>query len=64
MNMNQYSYDGPVMEFGNIIARRWQSSTYAESEGKARANLAYQFKVNNNKTRNAKIVLPGKLIPG
>ena len=42
--MNQYLYDGPVMEFGTCISNRWQGTTYAVSERKARSNLVYQFK--------------------
>ena len=30
--MNQYMYDGPVMEFETCIASRWRGSTYAVSE--------------------------------
>ena len=26
--MNQYMYDGPVMEFDTCVANRWQGSTY------------------------------------
>lgn len=61
--MKQYSYDGPVMEFNTCIANYWKASTYAISENKARSNLAYQFKKKNNKMPNAKITLPGKLVP-
>lgn len=60
--MNRYAYDGPVMEFERCVSHRWKSTTYAASEKKARSNLAYQFKKQNNKLPNAKIVLPGKLI--
>ena len=59
--MNHYTYDGPVMEFERCIANRWKASTYAASENKARANLAYQFKRKNNRLPNARIVLPGKI---
>lgn len=60
--MNCYMYDGPVMEFKNCIANHWKSATYAVSEKKARCNLAYQFKRENNRLPNAKISLPGKLV--
>lgn len=60
--MNQYSYDGPVMEFETCVANRWKSSTYAVSEKKARSNLAYQFKKQNNRLPNTRITLPGKLM--
>ena len=60
--MNLYSYDGPVMAFGTCIMNRWKASTYAVSESKARNNLAYQFKLKYNKTPNAKVNLPGKVV--
>ena len=59
--MNQYTYDGPVMEFDICIANRWQGSTFAVSEKKARSNLAYQFKKNNNRVPGSRISLPGKV---
>lgn len=51
--MNQYAYNGPVMEFGRCIADNWVGSTYATSEKKAKSNLAYQFKKNNNRAIGA-----------
>lgn len=60
--MTQYSYDGPVMEFGRCVANRWQATTRAVSERKARSNLVYQFKKDNGRTANAKITLPGKIV--
>lgn len=30
--MNQYAYNGPVMEFGRCIADNWAGSTYAASK--------------------------------
>ena len=38
--MNQYIYDGPVMEFDTCVANRWQGSTYAASEKKAKIGRA------------------------
>lgn len=60
--MCQYSYDGPVLEFEHCISNRWKASTCAISEKKARSNLTYQYKKNNNKAPGTKITLPGKLI--
>ena len=59
--MNQYSYDGPVMEFDNCVMARWKASTYAVSEKKARNNLAYRCKKENNRVPNTKITLPGEI---
>jgi hypothetical protein len=60
--MNLYSYDGPVTVFGTCVANRWQGSTYAVSEKKARSNLAYQFKKSSNRVPGASVCLPGKII--
>lgn len=59
--MNLYFYDGPVLEFEKVVANHWTSKTLAESEKKARCNLAYQFKMQSGKTPRSKITIPGKL---
>lgn len=60
--MKLYSYDGPVFEFDRLIANQWKASTRAESEKKARNNLAYQFKCQFGRVPRTKITVPGKLI--
>jgi len=60
--MNQYMYDEPVMEFDTCVANRWQGSTYAASEKKARSNLVYQFKKKTNRIPSTRITLPGKVV--
>lgn len=60
--MNKYYYNGPVMEFNRIIDEHWKSSTVAESEKKARSNLAYQFKMETGRVARSSITIPGKLI--
>lgn len=62
--MNKYIYDGPVKEFDTIISERWQASTYAISEAKARSNLIYRYKKTHGKDTSAKITLSGKLTTG
>ena len=57
----RYSYDGPVLEFGKVIASRWTAKTMAPSVNKARCNFAYQFKTQMNKISSAKITLPGEI---
>ena len=59
--MSLYFYDGPVQEFNRFATNRWVASTYAESENKAKANLSYRFKKENNKLPSTKITLPGKI---
>lgn len=60
--MNMYFYDGPVLKFERIIANRWSASTRAETEKKARSNLAYQFKIEYGREPRSKISIPGKLV--
>lgn len=60
--MNLYTYDGPVMYFDTCIERRWTASTYAVSVEKARNNLTYRYKKASNRTTNAKISLPGRVV--
>lgn len=59
--MNKYLYDGPVMEFDRLVSNHWTGETMAASEHKARTNLAYQYKKQNNRTARTKITLPGEL---
>lgn len=58
---HKYIYDGPVMEFNNLIADHWKGETMAPSEKKARSNLIYKFKINNNRVASSKITLPGQI---
>ena len=60
--MNRYSYCGPVKEFDSLIMNKFEAETVASSEKKARSNFAYQFKKKYNRSANAKISLPGKII--
>ena len=60
--MHHYKYKGPVLEFDKCIEQRWEASTFATSEKKARSNLTYQYKTNTKRMPNSKITLPGKII--
>ena len=60
--MNLYLYDGPVMVFNKCVRNRWKGSTYAVSVEKARNNLTYRYKKENNLTVNSKVELPGTLV--
>ena len=57
-----YSYTGPVTSFGKVISNKWNAQTYAVSSKKAKSNLEYRFKSENNRLPGAKIELPGKII--
>lgn len=60
--MQEYMYQGPVMVFENCVEHRWVGKTMANSEKKARSNLAYQYKKATKRSPTAKITLPGKLM--
>mgnify|MGYP004557264217 CR=1 FL=1 len=60
--MAKYVYNGPVMEFGKLLADHWTGGTTSPSEEKARNNLVYQFKKGNNRIPGSRITLPGKLV--
>ena len=60
--MHTYYYNGPVFAFERIVANRWEARTRAVSKEKALCNLAYQFKVQTNRTANTKITLLEKFI--
>ena len=59
-----YEYYGPVMKFNMLIAEKWYVATHAESERKAKSNLAYQYKREHGLNANVKIILPGNLKGG
>lgn len=59
--MSQYRYCGPVKEFDDIINSRWDATTYAVTEAKAKSNLVYRYKREHGKAADCKITLPGKL---
>lgn len=62
--LNYYQYAGPVTVFGKCVANMWLGSTYAASEKKAKSNLSYQFKQQNNLLPCAKVELPGNISTG
>lgn len=59
--MNRYSYDGPVMVFGDCVRNRWKSETMAVSPEKARSNLAYQYKKLTHRAPDSRVRLPGAI---
>ncbi len=58
---HKYVYEGPVMVFDQLVTDRWKGETIAPSEKKARSNLTYQFKKQNNRIVSNKVILPGKI---
>ena len=59
---HKYIYDGPVMEFNTCVADHWRGETVATSESKAKSNLAYQYKKQNNRIAGTRVTLPGKIV--
>lgn len=57
-----YTYNGPVTVFGVCVLRDWKTTTWAPSEKKALANLAYRYKKQQGLVASAKVELPGKLV--
>lgn len=59
--MKTYFYDGPVKHFEQCLDEHYIAVTTAQSEKKAKNNLAYRYKIEHGYSRNAKIVLSGDL---
>lgn len=57
----KYMYDGPVLVFNTLVADRWKGETMAPNARKARSNLSYQFKKQNNRMPGVKVTLPGEV---
>ena len=58
---HKYVYDGPVLIFDQLVADHWKGETMAPSEKKARSNLTYRFKKQNNRIVGNKVTLPGEI---
>lgn len=59
--MALYRYNGPVLHFGRCICDRYFGETFAASPAKAKNNLAFRYKKENNLVPNSQISLPGKI---
>lgn len=61
MSDKTFTYEGPVLDgFGHMIERNWHAQTLANSQRKARSNLMYRYKKENNMALHCRIDLPGK----
>lgn len=58
----EYAYDGPVMVFDRCVANHWKGRTMATSPAKAKSNLIYQFKKQNNMIASTRVTLPNKVV--
>lgn len=61
--MQQYQYEGPVMNFETCVRTKWVATTSATSEKKAKSNLTYRYKREHGLLPSASIRLPGKIVP-
>lgn len=60
---NLYLYEGPVLQFGEIIKDYWRGGTQAVSENQALAFLSYQIKKKLKlDVKNSKIELNKKYL--
>lgn len=59
--MPKYVYKGPITSFGTCICDIWKGETIAPTIAKAKSNLAYKFKKENNRAINTRIELPGEI---
>lgn len=58
---HRYSYDGPVLEFDVCVTDHWKGETMAPTARKAKSNLTYQYKKQNNRLPGTRITLPGEV---
>ena len=54
--MPKYVYEGPVLEFEHLLTDKWRAETLAPTKRKAISNLQYQFKKNNNRLPNSRLL--------
>ena len=60
--MATYRYEGPICMFGHTVQSKWIGETSAPTEGRAKTNLANQWKRQHNRRYNTKITMPGELV--
>ncbi len=58
----KYTYKGAVYVFKNLVATKWEASTWAISEAKAIANLKYRFKQSAGIVSHTPITFSGELL--
>jgi len=61
----RYTFAGSVRDsFSRVICSAWHGATFAVSEEKALANLAFQFKKSAGLATYSRVVLDGSLLVG
>ena len=56
-----YTYKGPVFLWDTLHSAKFEAETYAESEAKARSNMAYQYKKKYDLANTVKVRLTGRI---
>ena len=65
MKYQRYTFAGSVKDsYRRIICSVWHGATFAVSEQKALANLAFQFKKDTGLAINSRILLDGNILVG
>lgn len=59
--LQKYIYEGPVTMFGTCICDYWFGETTAVTPAKAKSNLIYRFKKENDMAPYSKLELPGEI---
>ena len=57
----QYVYEGAVYAFRTLASDNWKASTWAESKGRAVANLKHRFRREFNYAACTPLDLPGRI---
>lgn len=58
---HKYVYNSPIFEFDNLVADHWKGETMAPTARKAKSNLSYQYKKQNNRNAGVRVSLPGDI---
>ena len=59
--MPKYIYEGPVTSFRTCICNKWVAETVGPTPSKAKNNLTYRFKKENNRLPSTRLELPGEI---
>lgn len=61
MSSYKYRYEGPVMVFDRLVQETYVGETIAPTPSKARSNLIFRWKKQNNRSAGSKVTLPGRV---
>ena len=61
VDKKHYIYEGRIKSFDDVIETNWHGETYAETEARAKSNLAFKYKYDHDIHINTKISLPDEI---